>query len=338
MSLILTISILVLIAYLLIVAALDFSGSRLSKFELKRRKDLGDKEAEDVLGREEALADLVSLRQFMINIVIVFIALLAVTNFGLLLGLIIVLVVIFIYPSASNLKSLKSLSSRLFEKQKQHIFKMLNKYSKVIKILRSGFISDTKDRQVSSRQELQHIVDESVGVLSGDEKKLIVNGLAFADKQVKEIMTPKSMIDSIKSGEFLGPLVLNDLHAKGHSRLPVIKNDIDHVVGILNIKNLLSLDEKRSVTAEKAMDAKVYYIRHDQNLQHALSAFIKTHQQIFIVVNEYRETVGLLTLEDVIEALLGRKIVDEFDGHDNLREVALRNPHLNNHPRLREDV
>jgi len=128
------------------------------------------------------------------------------------------------------------------------------------------------------------------------------------------------------------------LHQKGHSRLPVIDGDIDHVIGILHLQSLLALDIKRSVTAEKAMEPRVYYIRQDQTLQHALAAFLRTHHHLFIVVNEFRETVGLLTLEDVIEALLGRKIIDEFDAHDDLRAVALRNINHNNHPKGLENV
>jgi CBS domain containing-hemolysin-like protein len=151
-------------------------------------------------------------------------------------------------------------------------------------------------------------------------------------------MTPQSVIKYIDKKEFLGPLVLNDLHKHGHSRLPVINDDINHVVGILYLKDLLTLDVKKSATAEKIMEPKVYYIRADQTLGHALAAFLKTHHHLFIVVNEYRETVGLLTLEDVIEALIGRKIIDEFDAHDDLRAVALRNLNLNNRPDKREDV
>ncbi|HUC96386.1 MAG TPA: CBS domain-containing protein, partial [Candidatus Saccharimonadales bacterium] len=197
---------------------------------------------------------------------------------------------------------------------------------------------DTTNQPIASRQELQYLVDASVGVLSSDEKNLIVHSLSFGDQLVSSVMTPRSMIDSIKSSEFLGPLTLDDLHKTGHGKLPVIKNDVDHVIGILNLQSLLALDIKRSTTAEKAMDPKVFYIRQEQSLQHALAAFLRTKHNLFIVVNEFRETVGLLSLEDVIEALLGRKIVDEFDNHDNLREVALRNPHGNNYPKKREDV
>jgi CBS domain containing-hemolysin-like protein len=192
--------------------------------------------------------------------------------------------------------------------------------------------------QLDSREELQHLVEQSGSLLSNDERKLIKHGLQFESRLVSEIMTPRGVIDSISKKELLGPLVLDDLHKTGHSRFPVIDEDIDHVVGMLHIHNLFTLDSKRSTTAEKAMEARVFYIHQDQTLQHALAAFIRTHHHLFIVVNEYRETVGILSLEDVIEALLGHKIVDEFDAHEDLRQVAMRNPRGNNHPEKREDV
>ncbi len=147
---------------------------------------------------------------------------------------------------------------------------------------------------------------------------------------VDSVMTPRSVIDFIKQSEFLGPLVLDELHALGHSRLPVIADDLDHVVGVLHLRDLLSLDVKRSVTAEKAMEKKVYYIREDDTLEHALSAFIRTRHHLFIVINKNRETVGLLTLEDVMESLIGRRIVDEDDIHADLRAVAEREGKHNN--------
>jgi CBS domain containing-hemolysin-like protein len=78
------------------------------------------------------------------------------------------------------------------------------------------------------------------------------------------------------------------------------------------------------------MEKKVYYIHQDQTLDAALAAFLKTRHHLFVVVNGYRETAGLLCLEDVIEALLGRQIIDEFDLHDDLRAVAEREAKHNN--------
>ncbi len=110
----------------------------------------------------------------------------------------------------------------------------------------------------------------------------------------------------------------------------MIKGDIDHVVGILHLRDLLSLDVRRSVTAEKAMEKKVYYIHQNDTAEHALAAFLKTRHHLFIVINAQRETVGLVTLEDVLEALLGRQIVDEDDIHADLHAVAEQKGRANN--------
>ena len=109
---------------------------------------------------------------------------------------------------------------------------------------------------------------------------------------------------------------------------------------MLRIQDLLTIDRKaKSHRAETAMSKDVYYIRENQTLQHALAAFLKTQHHLFIVVNEFRETVGLLSLEDVIEALLGQKIIDEYDVYGDIRKAATANPQKNNLPtKTRRDV
>ena len=123
----------------------------------------------------------------------------------------------------------------------------------------------------------------------------------------------------------LGPFVLDRLHKSGHSRFPVIKKDIDHVVGLLYVHDLFSLAKSaEKSTASKLMDSKVFYINENQPLPSALAGFLRVKHHLFIVVNEFEETTGVITIEDVLEALIGRKIVDEFDQYDDLRAVAKR--------------
>ena len=86
------------------------------------------------------------------------------------------------------------------------------------------------------------------------------------------------------------------------------------------------------------MDEEVCFIHEDQDLSHALKAFIKTEKLLFIVVNSYRETVGVLTLEDVIESMIGQKINDEFEQHTDLRAVAAKNIRANNSPAQAKNV
>ena len=324
---------------LLIFAAIRPARSQYSAFELNRRVGLGDREAKRILARENLLVDIVSLQRIIVALLLVIVVLLSVVTFGWLIGVCIAVFVALEYGAIARFGFIRSLAHKLYSRIEKDVLNLVQKAPYLFKFLRNVSVGDdVDDRHISSRSELQHLVDESVGILTNDEKKLVVHGLSFGDQIVSTIMTPRSVIDSIKSSEFLGPLTLDDLHKTGHSRLPVTKGDIDHIIGILNLKSLLTLDVKRSTTAEKAMEPKVFYVRQDQTLQHALAAFLRTHHHLFVVVNEFRETVGLLALEDVIETLLGRKIIDEFDAHDNLREVALHNPRHNNHPEKREDI
>lgn len=319
------------------VTSISIQKGHLSDFELSRRACGGDETAVKMLAAQNVISDLLSVRKIIETLLLIILVLLLNMTFGLLIGLSLSIFIVLEYGVIARFKPLHSLTQKVYAKFEHKLVHIIGSFPSVFKIFRS-FAPSQGDIMIHSRYELQNAVDQSVDALTADEKKLIINSLAFPDKLVSEVMTPRSMIDSIKKTEFLGPLALDDLHKTGHSRLPVTNGDIDHIVGMLHLRGLLALDIKKSTTAEKAMEPKVYYIRQDQSLQHALAAFLRTHNHLFVVVNEFRETVGLLSLEDVIEALLGRKIVDEFDAHDDLRAVALRNPHGNNHPEKREDV
>lgn len=322
---------------LLFVAAIRPAKSMMSTFELERRSNGGDDTATTILRRNNALPDIISLFRVMTALLLVLFVLLSVTTFGWLLGIIVAIVVALEYGAIARVSLFRIYGQKLYLAIEPHIIDVIDKVPWLFALIRTPQ-PDVSEHRLESREELQHLVAQSGAVLTADERKLIVSGLAFADKRVDSVMTPRSVLDTVKKSEFLGPLLLDELHKLGHSRLPVIDGDIDHVVGILHLKSLLALDIKRSVTAEKAMEPKVHYIREDQSLAHALSAFLKTRHHLFIVINEYRETVGLLTLEDTIEALIGRKIIDEFEAHDDLRAVALRNPRANNQPHDSHDV
>lgn len=309
---------------LLLVAAISPERSRMSLFELERRVIMGHESAKKALERQKLLNDILSLQKAINALLLVILVLLLNFVFGWFIGILISVFVALEYGGLSQIGFIKKIAQKIYKKIDEKLIKFIKNAPLLMKLLNS-VPADHEERCIDSRQELQHLIDESKDILTADEKKLVINGLSFSDKRVGSVMTPRSMINSINSTEFLGPLTLDELHKIGHSRLPVIKGDIDHIIGILNLRSLLALDIKKSTTAEKAMDSKVYYINENQDLSHALAAFLKTRHHLFVVVNEFRETVGLLSLEDVVEALLGRKIIDEFDTHDDLRLVALRN-------------
>lgn len=323
---------------LVIVAGLHPAPYLVSQFELRRRSH-SSKEATRQHRREMLLPDVYGAIAAKLAVLLVAFIVLSIVTFGWALGVIIALVGTLLYPALANWSPLSHLSQRIYARYEVPYLDIIEKLRPVFTIIRAVSIPHVEPyHRFDSREELQRLIDQSGNILTDNEKTLIIHGLSFADQTVESVMTPKSMIKSIKKSEFLGPLVLSEIHELGHSRLPVIGVDIDHVVGVLHINDLLSLDIKQSVTAEKAMEAKVFYIRHDDTLEHALAAFIETRHHLFIVINDMRETVGLLTLENVIESLVGRRIVDEDDNHEDLRSVAEKIARDNNSPKNHIDL
>jgi CBS domain containing-hemolysin-like protein len=317
---------------LVIVAGLHPAPYLVSQFELRRRSRTS-KQAQSQHRRELLLPDVYGAIAAKLAILLVTFVALSIVAFGWALGIIVAIIGTLIYPTLANWGPVSRFSQKLYARYEVPYLDIVEKMKPFFRIVRAISIPHVEPyHRFDSREELQRLIDQSGGVLTDDEKSLIIHGLSFKDQTVESIMTPKSMIKSVKKSEFLGPLVLSEIHELGHSRLPVIGADMDHVVGVLHLSDLLSLDIKQSVTAEKAMEPKVFYIRHDDNLEHALAAFIETRHHLFIVINEMRETVGLLTLEDVIKTLIGRKADDKGDDHEDLRKVAGQIARHNNSP------
>lgn len=311
----------------------------ISKFELERRKTNGDAEATLIIRREALLDGVLSLQRIAVSLLLVIVVLLSVVTFGWLVGIFIAVVVALEYNAIARLGFINQYSQKLYVHHEESLLRLIEKYPKLFRSLRAALPPSMHPTSLGSKEELEYLVRNAGSLLSKEEQKHILNGLAFNTRYVKEIMTPRGMIDSISQKEILGPLVLDDLHKTGHSRFPVVDADIDHIVGMLYIQNLLVVDSgKKSHAVETAMEPRVFYIHEDQTLTHALAAFIRTRHHLFVVINEFRETVGVLSLEDVIETMLGHKIVDEFDTHEDLRLVAARNPRKNNHPAKHKDV
>lgn len=308
---------------LLVVGAMRPKHSGLSRYELDRRKKDGDPIAITAARREKLLPDLLTIQRTMIALLLVLLTILILASFGWVIGIIIAVVVALSYGAILRLHFIQQMAKVTYEHFEERLLTLIEKHPRFFRFIRHAAPSRPALR-LESREQLQHLITQSQRVLTADEKSLLTHGLQFAERKVSDVMTPRLRIKSIDVKEMLGPLVLDDLHKTGHSRFPVVDKDIDHIVGMLYVYDLLSLDVKQSTTAEKAMDPHVYYIRQDQTLQQALMAFLRAHHHLFIVVNEEQETVGILSLEDTIESLIGHKIIDEFDSHTDLRHVARR--------------
>lgn len=328
----------IVFAALVAIAGINPVSSGTSVEELERRVKNNDSSARATLRREKHLGDITSLLRVLQSLLLVVFVGISIAAFGWLVGILLSLTIALEYGALARVGLAQRYSGRLYKKYEPMLLDWSKKYPHVFTVLRTVTPQPKQKKQFDSREELVAMIADAPQLLSADERVRMQHMLSFETRYVKEVMTPRGVVDTVGKGDVLGPLVLDDLHKTGHSRFPVIDGDIDHIVGMLYIQNLLTLDSKKTVTAEKAMDANVFYVREDQTLQHALAAFLRSHHHLFVVVNEFQETVGLLSLEDTLEALIGHKIVDEFDQHDDLRAVAAHNPRGDNTPPKRKDI
>jgi putative hemolysin len=205
----------------------------------------------------------------------------------------------------SRLSVVTRLSHRLYDRYETVLLQKIEALPWLTKPLRVGVATPPR-LQVGSREELAHLIDQAGAHVSHDQQKLLLHSLKFDDRTVGEVMTRRGEIATIDRHELLGPLVLDDLHKTGHSLFPVTDGGIDHVIGVLSIGGFLSLDSKRSVTAEKAMSPYIERVGDGASLRSALKLFLRSHQHLLIVENGEGETVGVVTLHDIVTALFGR--------------------------------
>ena len=158
--------------------------------------------------------------------------------------------------------------------------------------------------------------------ISAEDLAMAQSVLIFDTKQIRDVLTPRRVVKAISEDELIGPVVMDDLHKSGFSRFPVFSGSHDHIVGVLYLRDLVRA--KASGAARQHMHQQVCYVHEDQSLGEALRAILKTHQQLFVVVNSFEEYVGIITLEDVLEEVIGQQIMDEFDQYEDLRAVATR--------------
>lgn len=153
---------------------------------------------------------------------------------------------------------------------------------------------------------------------------IALHALTFGDKTIGAIMTPKRVVKTVSSQDTLGPILMDELYASGHSRFPVYEQKKDNIVGTLYLHDLL---KHKHGSVGSLMREQVYYLREDQSLGDALQAVLTTHHHLFIVVNSFEEFVGVISSEDVLETIVGQPIMDEFDQYADLRAVAQRSAH-----------
>ncbi|MEK7284744.1 MAG: hemolysin family protein, partial [Chloroflexota bacterium] len=170
-------------------------------------------------------------------------------------------------------------------------------------------IADTLEAH--SEEELKMLLAGSTrkGILQESERSLLANALDFADTLVRQVMVPRTEIVAVEADQPLREL--RDLaQERPFTRFPVYDRDLDHVAGVAHVKDLVPAGDLSRPVRE--LMRRALFLPETMHLDQALAEFRRQRTQLAIVVDEFGGTAGLVTLEDVIEELVG-EVQDEFD-------------------------
>jgi putative hemolysin len=179
-------------------------------------------------------------------------------------------------------------------------------------VLRPLGVGDAAQKVTES--EILAMADVAVGdqAIELEERDFIHSVIEFGDTIVREVMVPRIDMVSVESDEII-QVAFDRAVASGRSRLPVLGDGVDDVLGIVNLRYLATLIAENQGTApvgEHVLDA--HFVPETKKVSSLISEFRRRKSHLFIVVDEYGGTAGLITLEDVLEELVG-EIADESD-------------------------
>lgn len=179
------------------------------------------------------------------------------------------------------------------------------------------------------REELNAILENAHedGSLENSEYQILSNMMKFHDVHVADIMTPRTVIYSLNANKTVEE-VLNSNGLKMYSRIPIWEGDsLDKgLIGYVLTKDILqaALNGKKDKKLRE-FQRQIYFVPENIELDSALEQFLKNKQQFMMVIDEYGGIDGLLSMEDVMETILGVEIIDEMDKFEDLRTFAIKN-------------
>ncbi len=166
---------------------------------------------------------------------------------------------------------------------------------------------------VHSEEELKMLVQASHegGVLEADEQALLHKAFEFADKTVDEVMVPRLEIRCVPVSARLQEVLAlaGECH---HTRFPVYEGSVDHIVGVIHIKDVLGRLSEADMLEARVVMRPVLAVPENKSISDMLTEFRRRRTQVAIVIDEFGGTAGLVTMEDLMEQLVG-EISDEFE-------------------------
>jgi len=174
-------------------------------------------------------------------------------------------------------------------------------------------------------QEQKHLKkSQKKADISTDEFEIIEGGLEFSERIVKDVMTPRINVFFLEKETILNKKTLEEIHSQGHSRIPIFDKTRDKVIGILFAKDLIAIDPDANTKITSVMRKKINYINQNDRLDKVLDLFKKNRLHLLIAKDEFKGVAGIITLEDVLEEIVG-EIVDEYDYITDMRSKSAEN-------------
>jgi CBS domain containing-hemolysin-like protein len=188
----------------------------------------------------------------------------------------------------------------------------------------TGFLAPKKKGGRISPQEIISLarLGRREGAIEFMEEKIIENILVLDEKKASDIMTPRTVIFSL-SAEFTLEEARKEAGAWHHSRVPVYKDDPEDIVGFVmrrDVYNAIADGQKGKHLSE--LMRPIHFVPETARADVLFKDFLEKRQHQFVVIDEYGGVAGLVTLEDVLEEIIGREIVDEFDPAIDMAELA----------------
>lgn len=167
------------------------------------------------------------------------------------------------------------------------------------------------------------LLGRKFGEIEPQQEKVIANILKLQNKTVRQVMTPRTVVFSLSAHLTIGEALEMKEQWSRHSRVPIYDKDTDDVIGIvLSMNVLLSLSEGSRDQVLSDLMQPVHFVPEAAPLNRIMVDFFEQRFHLFVVVDEYGSVTGVISLEDIIEEIVGREIIDESDRAGNLREYA----------------
>lgn len=188
----------------------------------------------------------------------------------------------------------------------------------------SNWLKPDEKQDVVTKEDVIAMAEigEDEGTIEEDESTVIENLLRLDNITAEEVLTPRSVVFALEKNLTVRQ-ALDENENINFSRIPIYKETLDEVTGLVRRYNLINskAEDKFDVTMEELSEP-VHVVNEKESIGHILDEFVRRREHLFIVKDEFGQFVGIITLEDAIETLLGVEIVDETDSVVDMRKLA----------------